>query len=218
MLPLLMIARSWIDNAVHTKLKEFYGRTKQTEKQKAVTKSIKQPKSQTTHLSSIVESRGPQTNYPHSTKLRDNLRTVDSDNDIKYEEPSDVDDKPKPPARKVKQERPVEPSAPPRVSARRSTMTNREDMNPLFHSLPQPLPTRRQPKFEEERAYQYRWQKPLIYPATGKNKTTVEFDDLKRFDDGEMLNDNLVSFHLRYLEELNPQIRDRIYDEEGQNK
>ncbi|MCJ1380758.1 hypothetical protein MMC17_003867 [Xylographa soralifera] len=45
-----------------------------------------------------------------------------------------------------------------------------------------------------------RWKKPLIFPKIGKKKTTVEYDDLERLDDGQFLNDNLLGFYLRYLE------------------
>lgn len=46
-----------------------------------------------------------------------------------------------------------------------------------------------------------KWSKPLSFPKTGKKKATVEWDDLERLDEGEFLNDNLVSFYMRYLEE-----------------
>ncbi|KAL8895124.1 MAG: hypothetical protein Q9192_003831 [Flavoplaca navasiana] len=44
------------------------------------------------------------------------------------------------------------------------------------------------------------WPKPLVYPKEGKKRTTVCFDDLKRLDEGEFLNDSLIAFYLRYLE------------------
>ncbi|KAL9596492.1 MAG: hypothetical protein Q9219_005753 [cf. Caloplaca sp. 3 TL-2023] len=44
------------------------------------------------------------------------------------------------------------------------------------------------------------WYRPLIYPKEGKKRTTVEWDDLERLDEGEFLNDNLIAFYLRYLE------------------
>ena len=59
------------------------------------------------------------------------------------------------------------------------------------------------------------WAKPLTYPKTGKKKVTVEWDDLERLDEGEFLNDNLISFYLRYLEnelEVNrPDLAKRVY-------
>ncbi|KAL8772792.1 MAG: hypothetical protein Q9209_002137 [Squamulea sp. 1 TL-2023] len=44
------------------------------------------------------------------------------------------------------------------------------------------------------------WPKPLVYPKEGKKRTTVDFSDLERLDEGEFLNDNLIAFYLRYLE------------------
>lgn len=46
-----------------------------------------------------------------------------------------------------------------------------------------------------------KWSKPLSYPKMGKKKATVEWEDLERLDEGEFLNDNLVSFYMRHLEE-----------------
>ena len=60
-----------------------------------------------------------------------------------------------------------------------------------------------------------RWKRPLLYPQTGKKKTTVEWKDLERLDDGEFLNDNLIGFYLRHLEirleERDPELAKRVY-------
>lgn len=45
-----------------------------------------------------------------------------------------------------------------------------------------------------------KWKKPLLYPRNCKKKTTVEWSDMERLNEGEYLNDNLISFYLRYLE------------------
>jgi len=59
------------------------------------------------------------------------------------------------------------------------------------------------------------WKKPLTYPKIGKKKTTVEFSDLERLDEGEYLNDSLISFYLRFLEhtmeEERPDLAKRVY-------
>ena len=59
------------------------------------------------------------------------------------------------------------------------------------------------------------WKKALIYPKTGKKKTSVEFGDLERLDDGQFLNDNLIGFYLRYLEchleQRRPDIAKKVY-------
>ncbi|CAG9999686.1 unnamed protein product [Clonostachys byssicola] len=44
------------------------------------------------------------------------------------------------------------------------------------------------------------WTKSLVYPPTGKNRTTVDADDIPRLDEGEFLNDNIITFYLRYLQ------------------
>lgn len=60
-----------------------------------------------------------------------------------------------------------------------------------------------------------KWDNPLVYPKSGKNRAEVEFHDLERLQDHEMLNDNLIGFYLRYLqnylEEARPEIADQIY-------
>jgi Ulp1 family protease len=65
------------------------------------------------------------------------------------------------------------------------------------------------------------WQKrwlgtgPLSYPHDSKKKAVVDMIDIERLDEGEWLNDNLISFYLRYLEEnlekQNPEIARRVY-------
>ena len=40
---------------------------------------------------------------------------------------------------------------------------------------------------------------PVVYPAQGSKRATVDWIDLERLDEGEFLNDNLISFYLRYV-------------------
>lgn len=40
--------------------------------------------------------------------------------------------------------------------------------------------------------------RPLLYPATGRGRTTVEYEDLDRLEEGEFLNDNILNFCLKY--------------------
>ena len=77
--------------------------------------------------------------------------------------------------------------------------------------------------FEEPNAVKYskvhglgrKWKKPLTYPKTGRKKATVDFVDLERLDEGEMLNDTLVTFHMRFLEhqaeQNSPDLARRVY-------
>lgn len=59
------------------------------------------------------------------------------------------------------------------------------------------------------------WRNSIIYPKEGKNKATVDKEDIQRLDEGEFLNDNLIMFYLLHLErELatrNPELSKRIY-------
>lgn len=59
------------------------------------------------------------------------------------------------------------------------------------------------------------WKKPLLFPKNGKKKASVEFSDLERLEEGEFLNDNLIGFYLRYLEqkleETKPEIAGKVY-------
>ncbi|KAL8666796.1 MAG: hypothetical protein Q9168_007403 [Polycauliona sp. 1 TL-2023] len=62
------------------------------------------------------------------------------------------------------------------------------------------LPHEEIEKYSKVHGLGRRWSKPLVYPKEGKKRTTVEFDDLTRLDEGEFLNDSLIAFYLRYLE------------------
>ncbi len=59
------------------------------------------------------------------------------------------------------------------------------------------------------------WRKPLLFPKNGKKKASVEFSDLERLEETEFLNDNLIGFYLRYLEqrleETKPEIAKKVY-------
>lgn len=63
--------------------------------------------------------------------------------------------------------------------------------------------------------WEEQWQKSLVYPATGKNRATVDANDIVRLDEGEFLNDNLISFYLRYLqvklEQERPEILKKVH-------
>ncbi|KAI4723071.1 cysteine proteinase [Aureobasidium sp. EXF-10727] len=56
-----------------------------------------------------------------------------------------------------------------------------------------------------------KWSAPLTYPPAGINRTTVDADDIARLDDGELLNDNLISFCLREMQENNPDLKDKAH-------
>ena len=55
------------------------------------------------------------------------------------------------------------------------------------------------------------WDGPLIYPAIGSNRTYVDVTDIERLDEGEFLNDNIISFSLRRLEESHSDLKKRVH-------
>ncbi|KAL9126489.1 MAG: hypothetical protein Q9217_004471 [Psora testacea] len=71
------------------------------------------------------------------------------------------------------------------------------------------------PKYSKVHGLGPKWKKPLTYPKIGKKKATVDWVDLERLDEGEFLNDTLVTFYMRYLEhkieQQNPGLAERIY-------
>jgi Ulp1 protease family, C-terminal catalytic domain len=70
-------------------------------------------------------------------------------------------------------------------------------------------------KYSEEHGLGVPWTTPLIYPKMGKRRETVEYEDLFRLDEDEFLNDNLIGFFLRYLEQhleqSNPDLAKKVY-------
>ncbi|KAI1310048.1 hypothetical protein F5Y03DRAFT_47982 [Xylaria venustula] len=77
---------------------------------------------------------------------------------------------------------------------------------------PEPIPegwTSLNPGWEKH------WRNSLVYPNRGKNRATVDKDDISRLDEGQFLNDNIIIFYLRYLqktlEEQNEGLAKRIY-------
>ena len=46
-----------------------------------------------------------------------------------------------------------------------------------------------------------KWEKPLLYPLLGKKKAEVDAQDCERLRSDEFLNDNLIGFYMRFLED-----------------
>jgi Ulp1 family protease len=71
--------------------------------------------------------------------------------------------------------------------------------------------TAENPSWKEE----HLWEASLTFPKEGKKKATVDARDIERLDEGEFLNDNLIAFYLRYLEDVlekcRPELAQRIY-------
>ncbi|KAK3714836.1 hypothetical protein LTR37_007571 [Vermiconidia calcicola] len=57
-----------------------------------------------------------------------------------------------------------------------------------------------------------RWAHSVVYPSEGARRVTVDFQDLERLDEGEFLNDNIISFALRRIEEtMAPEHKESVY-------
>ncbi|KAH0335664.1 cysteine proteinase, partial [Aureobasidium melanogenum] len=56
-----------------------------------------------------------------------------------------------------------------------------------------------------------KWDAPLTYPPVGTNRTTIDAEDIARLDDGELLNDNIISFCLREMQEKNPDLKGKAH-------
>ena len=55
-----------------------------------------------------------------------------------------------------------------------------------------------------------RWRRSLVYPRQGANRATVDYDDLSKLGDGELLNDNLVTFCIQYAKHMSPKQSERV--------
>ncbi|KAI9885554.1 MAG: hypothetical protein M1823_002653 [Watsoniomyces obsoletus] len=86
-----------------------------------------------------------------------------------------------------------------------------EDMLDHRRKSPSPPPL----KYSKLHGLPDRWSTAVVYPFEGARKTSVEWVDLEKLDEGEFLNDNIISFYLRYLEhqleQTNPEQLKRIY-------
>ena len=96
-----------------------------------------------------------------------------------------------------------------RRSTRKASVLDGESLLSNFEGVPE------KEKYSVKYGLGDPWKKALTYPNVGKKKTTVEWSDLERLDEGEFLNDNLIGFYLRYLEqrleEERPELAKRIY-------
>lgn len=68
---------------------------------------------------------------------------------------------------------------------------------------------------ENNTSWEKGWKQTLVYPATGRNRASVDKEDILRLDEGEFLNDNLISFYMRYLqtkmERQRPELLSRVH-------
>ncbi|KAH9203581.1 hypothetical protein DL95DRAFT_321160, partial [Leptodontidium sp. 2 PMI_412] len=78
---------------------------------------------------------------------------------------------------------------------KRSQKRKRESASPREQELPTPK------RLRLEGPGNKRWTQSLVYPLRGEKPATVQFEDLGRLDEGAWLNDNLIWFYLRYLQD-----------------
>ncbi|KAF7716429.1 Ubiquitin-like-specific protease [Penicillium ucsense] len=59
------------------------------------------------------------------------------------------------------------------------------------------------------------WKEPLVYPKVGKKKEEVNVEDRDRLRENQLLNDNLIAFYIRFLqdhlERTRPDVAKRVY-------
>jgi len=88
-------------------------------------------------------------------------------------------------------------------ASRKST----RQVQPQRKRTPSPSPVRwtreNQPK---------RWLHSVEYPSSGAKRVVVDFPDLERLDEGSFLNDNIINFALRQIEEqMDPKYKDSVH-------
>ena len=91
----------------------------------------------------------------------------------------------------------------------RATFRKPREPSPMLDEFPE------EERYSKKFGLGPRWTRSLIYPKAGKKKTTVDWSDLERLDEGQYLNDNLIGFYLRFLEhqveEKNPELLKKVY-------
>lgn len=89
----------------------------------------------------------------------------------------------------------------PRKSTRQS--------KPIIEKTPTPPPL--PPRWTETHELEP-WHQPVMFPTTGARRTAVDFQDIERLDEGEFLNDNLVGYALRRIEEdMAPEHKSKVH-------
>ncbi|KFY39529.1 hypothetical protein V495_05907 [Pseudogymnoascus sp. VKM F-4514 (FW-929)] len=136
---------------------------------------------------------------PRPKKLHQRLRNGSSDNESRNAEDRSIEDQ-----RSIERELGNEPRQRqfgPKESDddnRPTTRSTRGQHRAIRIRSPSPL------RFtHENRDWQKYWMgdEPLIFPLEGTNKALVDKRDIERLDEGQYLNDNLIAFYLRFLQD-----------------
>ncbi|KAM0723553.1 hypothetical protein Q7P37_000540 [Cladosporium fusiforme] len=133
-------------------------------------------------------------------------------NRIRYED----SDEPAP-ARLRMEDKPEEVQAPPprrlhvfdRPAATPGTRMSTRQTNPTpRYKSPTPPEPEKWTKINKPEP----WNQSIVYPTQGARRVTVDFQDLERLDEGEFLNDNVVGYALRRIEEtMAPEHKDKVH-------
>jgi len=83
-----------------------------------------------------------------------------------------------------------------RIQTRGQKTTQRRSVSPVARLEPISAPWT-----EANKGWTTIWKKSVFYPKVGKNKSTVDKDDIIRLNEGEFLNDNLIHFYFNFLEQ-----------------
>ncbi|KFY44363.1 hypothetical protein V494_01504 [Pseudogymnoascus sp. VKM F-4513 (FW-928)] len=92
----------------------------------------------------------------------------------------------------------------------RPTTRSTRGQNKEIH-IRSPSPQRYTIKNPDWQRYWAGGEEPLVFPFEGKNKAQVDMRDIERLDEGEYLNDNLIAFYLRYLQEKSERERPDVF-------
>ncbi|KAI0490908.1 hypothetical protein F4859DRAFT_459679 [Xylaria cf. heliscus] len=99
------------------------------------------------------------------------------------------------------------------ASGKRQTRTTRSTF--AYFGSPEPGESEPEGWTSLNPGWEKQWRNSLVYPDTGKNRATVDKDDIQRLDEGQFLNDNIIIFYLRYLqknlEDTNKDLARRIF-------
>lgn len=91
----------------------------------------------------------------------------------------------------------------------RTTRKSTRQSKPVINKTPTPPPA--PPRWSENHKLEP-WHQPVMYPPTGARRTIVDFQDIERLDEGEFLNDNLVGYALRRIEEnMAPEHKSKVH-------
>jgi Ulp1 family protease len=138
-----------------------------------------------------------------------------TDDNIVYEEPEE-DAKQQVSARSRMKGDIVKVTSPPITSPHfitetdnRTTRKSTRQSKPVKERTPSPPPA--PPRWSEIHELEA-WHQPVMYPPTGKSRITIDFQDIERLDEGEFVNDNLVGYALRRVEEeMAPEHKDKVH-------